>query len=88
MPTFKFDTKKIVFEMKTKNTDSLVKSTKQWIHCMDKRQCETHFLLLQQALRHIHEHSDPSKTYNFGPTVMRMFHYHNLPDQALKVNLD
>lgn len=85
MPNITFDQKKLVFEMKTNNVEELVRTTKQWIHYMNKRHCESDFMLLQQSLRHIHNNPDASKMYNFGPTVMRMLHYLNLPDQALKV---
>lgn len=86
VPNIKFDQKKLVFEMKTNNTEALVRTTKQWIHIMNKQQCETDFMLLLQCLRHIHKNSDASITFNFGPIVMRMLHYLNLPDQALRVN--
>lgn len=76
----------MVFEMKTNNIEALVKTTKQWIHCMNKQQCEADIMLLQQSLRQIHKKGDSSTSYNFGPTLMRMFHYFNLPNEALKVN--
>ncbi|XP_055310687.1 uncharacterized protein LOC129573760 [Sitodiplosis mosellana] len=88
MPNFKIDQKKLVFEIKTNNTQELVRTTKQWIHLMNKRQCETDFMLLQQSLRQIHKDANASAMYNFGPTVMRMLHYLNLPDHALKLNHD
>lgn len=81
---FKFSQKRLLFELKSNNIPKLIDSTKQWIHMMDKRDCETDFLLLQQCLRQIRK-SDPSSTFNFGPTTMRMLHYLNLPDQAIRV---
>lgn len=86
IPNIKFDQKKLVFQMKTNNTEALIRSTKQWIHIMNKQQCEANFLLLLQCLRQIHTNSHTPKTFNFGPIVMRMLHYLNLPDQALRVN--
>lgn len=85
MPNIVVDQKKLVFEMKTNNVEELVRTTKQWIHHMNKRNCETDFMLLQQSLRHIHNNPSASKMYNFGPTVMRMLHYLNMPGHALKV---
>lgn len=84
MPPFKFDERKIVFEMRTNNIEALINTIKQWIHVMDKRQCENNFLLLQHSLRAIHKRADPN-TYHFGPTVMRMLHFLNLPEKALEV---
>lgn len=84
MPPIKIDEKKIVFEMRTNNTEALVNSIKQWIHVLDKRQCENNFLLLQHSLRAIHK-CDETKTYIFGPAVMRMLHFLNLPEKALEV---
>lgn len=87
MPPFKFDERKVVFEIRTSNIEALINTTKQWIHVMDKRQCENNFLLLQHSLRAIHKSADSidSKTYQFGPTVMRMLHFLNLPERALEV---
>lgn len=82
---FKFSQRRLLFELQSNNTPKLIDSTKQWIHMMDKRDCETDFLLLQQCLRQIRESADPSSTFNFGPTTMRMMHYFNLPDQAIRV---
>lgn len=84
MPPFKFDEKKLVFEMRTNNIEALINTTKQWIHVMDKRQCENNFFLLQHTLRAIHKNADKN-TYQFGPLVMRMLHFLNLPNKALEV---
>lgn len=86
MPKITIDQKRIMFEMRTNDIKSLVDTTKQWIHVMDKREFETHFLLFQQCLRTIHK-SENSTLYTFGPTVMRMLHFLNLPEKAIEVNM-
>lgn len=85
-PRFQMDVRKLEFQMRSNDIEALVKSIKQWLHQIDKRECESEFLLLQQCLRCIVKNADPSTTYNFGPTVMRMLHYFNLPEKALQVN--
>lgn len=82
---FKINHKRLVFEMRSNNIDAIIRTTKQWIHVMDKRECETDFVLLQQCLRQIYKNSDSTSTFNFGPLIMRMLHFFNLPDQALRV---
>lgn len=81
---YKLNHKKLLFEMRSNNSEAIVKTAKLWIHVMDKRECENDFILLQQCLRQIHASADQT-TFNFGPTVMRMLHFFNLPDQALRV---
>lgn len=82
---FTIDTKKLTFEMRNNNVENVIQCTKQWIHKMDRRQCEMEFKLLQNCLRYIHKNSNNQMAYNFAPTVMRMLHYLNLPEQALQV---
>lgn len=82
---FKLNQKKLLFEMRSNNIDAIVRTTKQWIHVMDKRECETEFLLLQKCLRQIQSQADQLTRFQFGPTVMRMLHFFNLPNQALRV---
>lgn len=83
---YQFDPKKLMFELRSNNLDGVIRCTKQWIHKMDRHQCETEFLLLQSSLRHIYKNADNKTMYNFGPTVMRMLHFFNLPEKALQVN--
>lgn len=65
------------------NPEQLIGATKQMIHLMDKS--NESMVLLQQSLRTINKLSDEKRTYLFGPLVMRMFHYLNLPDEANQV---
>lgn len=85
LTNFNVDPKKLIFELRSNNLDGIIRTTKQWIHKMDRRQCESEFILLQNSLRHIHKNADRSKDFHFGPTVMRMLHFLNLPERALQV---
>lgn len=80
------DVRKLDYQMRNNDIVALDNSIKQWLHQLDKRECESEFLLLQQCLRCITKNADSSSTYIFGPIVMRMLHYFNLPEKALQVN--
>lgn len=77
--------------MNTNDTDTLIRSTKQWIHSMDKIHCQMAFSLLQRCLRHIHSYQTDEikpkfdEAYSFGPLVMRMMYHFNTPQHALQV---
>lgn len=77
--------KKLVYEMKSLDINSLVRTTKQFVHCTKGSPEE--IIMLKQSLRLIHENTEGKSAYNFGPIVMRMFHYFNLPNEALEVRL-
>lgn len=85
MRDFKFDQRNLTFEMECNNIEAVILTVKQWIHVMDKRECETEIALLQKCLRQIYQNTDPSTGFSLGPPVMRMLHFLNLPDQALQV---
>lgn len=82
---FKVNKLKLKFEMERNNTDAVTQTIKQWIHVMAKDECVTDLELLQICLRHIYQNTESSTVYDFGPTVMRMLHFLNLPNQALQV---
>lgn len=88
VPHNKFNIKRLEFSLNTKNMESIVQETKQWIHTMDKLQVQVAFPLLQRCLRFIYNNCNEQMkdTYTFGPTVMRMMHFYNLPEKALQVN--
>lgn len=80
---YQMNKKKLKFEMRMNNPEQLIATTKQMIHLMDKSNESK--VLLQQSLRTINKLPDEKRTYLFGPLVMRMFHYLNLPDEANQV---
>lgn len=85
LDNYAFDSKKLFYELRNNNLENVTQYTKQWIHKMDRHECESQFVLLQKCLRFIHKNTDDSKAYNFAPTVMRMLHFLNLPEEGLEV---
>ncbi|XP_031620264.1 pentatricopeptide repeat-containing protein 2, mitochondrial-like [Contarinia nasturtii] len=80
--------KKMKFQLRSENIEELIQTLKIWIHVVDTKQCKKHFSLLKDCLDFIYNnpHPDPAKkNYNFPPTVMRMFHLLNMPDEALNI---
>lgn len=72
--------KALVYHMKAEDVDSLIETTKKFLHCAP---CTRDNLdLLKKSLRML---SEANATYDFAPIVMRMFHYFNLPNEALEV---
>lgn len=87
LPHNQFNIKRLEFSLNTNNLDTLIRDTKQWIHAMDKIHCQMAFPLLQRCLRHIHRNDQKQQAEIFGPLVMRMMHFFNIPENALQVNL-
>lgn len=90
VPSNQFNLKRLEFALNTNNIDAVVHDTKQWIHTIDKLHCQMAFPLLQRCLRYIYSNCNEEtmkQPYSFGPPVMRMMHFLNIPENALQVNL-
>lgn len=91
MSHHKLNINRLERSLNTNNTDALMEDIKKWIHIADRVQFQTVFPVFQRCLRHIHDHltdqtkNEDDQTFNFGPLVMRMMHFFNVPDQALQV---
>ncbi|XP_031630363.1 pentatricopeptide repeat-containing protein 2, mitochondrial-like [Contarinia nasturtii] len=80
-----FDSTNVAFETEAAK---LVRFMKYWMHVLKKDECVEKFSEIQTNLQLIHNNPAQMKAFNFGPLVMRMCHYLNLPDQALQIFKD
>lgn len=71
------------YEMQMGDTESLVHSTIQSIYLTNKS--TTNLMLIRECLLRIHGNPRLADKFVFGPLVMRMFHYLNMPDLAVQV---
>ncbi|XP_031621674.1 pentatricopeptide repeat-containing protein 2, mitochondrial-like [Contarinia nasturtii] len=77
-----FDPKAMEIETKA---GKMARFMKYWVHVMKRDECVEKFSEIQTNLQLIHSDEKQMKAFNFGTVVMRMFHYHDLPNQALKI---
>ncbi|XP_031639681.1 pentatricopeptide repeat-containing protein 2, mitochondrial-like [Contarinia nasturtii] len=77
-----FDPKKV--ELKSE-TGKLAAFIKYWFHVLNKEECVEKFSKVQTSLRLIYDDPAERKAFKYGTLVMRMLHYLDLPDQALKI---
>lgn len=84
------NTSQFMYHINNSSMNYLLNSTIFWTHMVTNLDGELD--LLKLSLRRIYENlseiqneEDVSRLYNLGPTTMRMFHYLNLPLEALKV---
>lgn len=80
----RFDKNKLKYEIEMGDTESLLLSIKRAIYVVDKT--VDHILLIKEGLQRIQRNPDLANRFQFGPVVMRMLHYFNMPDMALQVD--
>lgn len=82
--TSRFDKTKLEHEMYIGDTGKLLHSTVETIYMVDKSL--DNVLLIRKSLQRILRNPDLAQNFAFGPLVMRMLHYFNMPEIALQVH--
>lgn len=67
---------------------TLLSDFKDLIHLVDNTDSDIDLLIqvLRRVIKTDQDVYDPDKQYNFGPIIMRVFHYYQLADVAIEVN--
>lgn len=74
---------RFIYEIRKSPVDSLIRATSRYIHIITNKPGELD--LLKHSLQRILDEDNSSEPYRFGPLIMRMFHFLNLPMEAIEV---